>query len=230
MENQEHDVTSSTDPRQVLARALDLALEYLEQEKQLPALAGEPERLRAELGIGINPAGLSLDQVISKLGKLLAQTPSSASRRYLNQLFGGRDAVATLAEMLVPVVNCSMYTFKAAGPNVLVEQELISRMAARVGYPAGEGIFTPGGSLSNLTAMIVARNEAVAGVRDEGLAAANLVVYASDQAHYSIRKNAGILGIGRRQVRPVASDSSTVIRARGKPIPGACVGGCGYIC
>ena len=28
---------------------------------------------------------------------------------------------------------------------------------------------------------------------------------------------------------PVASDSNTVIRASGKPSPGCCVGGCGYI-
>jgi sulfinoalanine decarboxylase/sulfinoalanine decarboxylase/aspartate 1-decarboxylase len=116
--------------------------------------------------------------------------------------------VATFAEVLTTVVNSSMYTFKVAGPQVLIEQEVVARMCAKVGFGAGEGILAPGGSLANLTAMTIARNEAVPGVRENGFGGASYTVYTSAAGHYSTRKNAGILGLGRSRVCEVAIDGN----------------------
>jgi glutamate/tyrosine decarboxylase-like PLP-dependent enzyme len=111
-----------------------------------------------------------------------------------------------MAEMLTPISNTSMYTFKVAGPHVLVEREVLRHMTSKAGYEGGEGIFVPGGSMANLVAMLIARNESVPEVRENGADGSSLAVYTSRSGHYSTRKNAGILGIGRSNVREVPTD------------------------
>jgi len=46
-------------------------------------------------------------------------------------------------------------------------------------------------------------------------APANLVIYASEQCHYSIEKSADILGLGRDNVRQIATDDRFHIRVDG---------------
>ena len=193
--------------RRALERAFEVAWAQIESEAELPR-RGErtAEELYDELGIAIDPRGVGFDEVVAKLRRILAATPSSASPRFFNQLFGGRDEIAVVAEMLTPLTNTSMYTYKVAGPQVLVEREVLDRMAAKVGYANGEGAMSPGSSLASLTAMLLARNEAVGEARERGLDGRRLTVYTSADGHYSIRKAAGILGLGRDNVRQIATD------------------------
>ena len=184
-----------------------LALEFLATEDDLPPRDLPPAQLSERLGIALPTKGRPLQEVTNKLGRILAATPSSSSPRFVNQLFGGRNAAATLAEMLVALPDTSMYTYKVAGAQILVEQEVLARLLAAVPYGHGEGMFSPGGSLANLTAMILARNESLPGVREHGLTDQRPVVYTSTAAHYSIGKAAGILGLGRENVRPVPTDA-----------------------
>ena len=193
--------------RRALQQAFDLAVAQIEAEAELPRRGDStPAELHAELGIAIDPRGAPFEEVAAKLGRILAETPSASSPRFFNQLFGGRDPIAVVAEMLTPLTNTSMYTYKVAGPQVLVEREVLARMAAAVGYREGAGTLSPGSSLANLTAMLIARNEAVAEARERGLGGERLTVYTSADGHYSIKKAAGILGIGRRNVREIATD------------------------
>ena len=65
-----------------------------------------------------------------------------------------------------------------------------------VGYPASAGgSLVNGGSAANLTALACAREALVGSMRDD------LVVYASDQAHYSLGRAARTLGFRPDQVR-----------------------------
>lgn len=184
----------------------------MDHETSLPKRPDSPEELAFGLGLELGRDGLSLAEISNRLRRVLRETPSAASPRFLNQLFGGRDEAATLAEMLVPLSNTSMYTYKVGGAQILVEREVLRRMLAAVPYPDGEGIFSPGGSLANLTAMLLARNEAIPAARDHGISDHRPTVYTSSDAHYSIRKAAGILGIGREAVRVVSSDESGAMR------------------
>lgn len=195
----------------VMRLALEQAVQQLEAEASLPDIA-DPERLRRELEIPLGAEGRTVEQVMAMVGRVIRSTPSASSPRFLNQLFGGREPVATAAEMLAGLTNTSMYTYKVGGPQVLIEQEVLSRMAHLAGLDAGQGTFLPGGSMSNLTAMLIARNEALGDVREHGLDGARLTVYTSDQSHYSIRKNAGILGIGRANARIVPTDDEGRMR------------------
>src|SRR5690606_9625364 len=106
---------------------------------------------------------------------------------------------------------------KAAGVQVLIEREITSRMAQMAGFPDGEGVFAPGGSMSNFAAMLIAREEKLPGTRERGVNATGAggaggnggpaIVYTSADAHYSIAKSMNMLGLGRGNLRKVMTDA-----------------------
>ena len=173
-----------------------------------------PAELKEHLDLSIDPEGQSAEGVMDALAELAAASPRSTSKRFYNQLFGGRDPVATAADMLVPVLNSSLYTFKAAGAMALVEEIVIERMAEKIGFPlpGAQGTFTPGGSISNLMGMLLARNEACPRARNEGMGDVRFRSYVSTDAHYSVSKAAGVLGIGRSNTRKVPTNDAGEMR------------------
>jgi L-2,4-diaminobutyrate decarboxylase len=93
---------------------------------------------------------------------------------------------------------------------------LLTRMAG-LGGDAG-GVFTPGGSMSNLLALLLAREHAAArcglDTRRDGVAGLpRPVVLASEVAHFSVRRACAALGLGEAAVHPVAIDHRYRMRA-----------------
>ena len=165
-----------------------------------------PEELKSILQLKIDDHGLSLKDVLSKMEKILDATPSSSNPRFLNQLFGGRETAAVIADIMCILSNSSMYTFKAAGAQILIENEVLMNMCEKAGFINGEGAFMPGGSLANLAAMVLARHKQFPNARDNGFNGIKPTFYTSAESHYSIRKNAGIIGVGRNAVRYISVD------------------------
>lgn len=208
---------SASITRLSMQQALDLHRELVnellddcEARPVRPYKSPEEAAIALEVAPGAN--GLDNEGLRSKLTTLLQLTPATSTRRFFNQLFGGSDPAAVLGDMLTPLLNNSMYTWKVAGPHVLIENALVARMARFSGLDTGDGIFTPGGSLSNMTAMLIARNEALGDCREHGMGGAVGRVYSSADAHYSIRKSAGMVGIGRANVVPIATDENGRMR------------------
>jgi glutamate/tyrosine decarboxylase-like PLP-dependent enzyme len=184
-----------------------IAERLLEAERDEPVA---PFRTPAELAELIDPClcaqGMSSEEVLDALERVVLATPRTGSSQFFNQLFSGRLPISTAADMLACLLNISMYTYKVAGPHALIETALTQHMASKVGYQAGEGVLSPGGSLANLSALVMARNEAIAGARESGLDSRAVAVYASTHCHYSIRKACGMIGLGRRNLRLVDVD------------------------
>ena len=195
----------SVEAGDVFDLAGELARRVIARDEEIVPLP-EPGRVERVLDLTPPREGLPMEGVAERLWSLLECTPSTSGKRYYNQLFAGRDEAAVLGEIVAAVLNNSMYTFKAAGAQVLAERALLRHMGAKVGWERCDGAFTPGGSMSNLAAMLVARNVAVEGSRERGLDGRALAVYASAESHYSIRKNAGMLGMGRECVRAIEAD------------------------
>jgi len=188
-----------------------IAQRYMQSDIEQPVNPFKsPDELKSTLDLSIGQLGESSGKVLESLEALVQATPRSTSKRFYNQLFGGRDQIATAADMLVPVLNTSLYTFKAAGPMAIIEEIVIDRMAQKLGFdtPGPQGVFTPGGSISNLLAMLIARNQACPNLRNEGFGSNRITCYVSQDAHYSVVKNAGILGMGRDNVRLIPTNKA----------------------
>ena len=82
---------------------------------------------------------------------------------------------------------------------------MIQFLAKKVGFPddgSGGGIFVSGGSMANLTALMMARDQML-GSQEERMKG---VVYVSVQTHLSVAKGLRVLGFVDPQIRKVAVD------------------------
>lgn len=70
-------------------------------------------------------------------------------------------------------------------------------MCEMCGYKNGDGIFAPGGSISNMYGLSLARYKLCPDVKTKGIFGMKpLVLYTSEESHYSFKKDAHWLGIG----------------------------------
>ncbi|MGW2237479.1 lysine decarboxylase DesA [Streptomyces sp. NPDC001759] len=121
--------------------------------------------------------------------------------RYLAHLNCPVVIPAVVGEAVLSAVNSSLDTWDQSAGGTLIERKLIDWTAARIGLGAGaDGVFTSGGTQSNLQALLLAREEA----KSDSLA--DLRVFASEVGHFSVQKSAKLLGLGPEAVVTVPVD------------------------
>ncbi|MFF7276871.1 lysine decarboxylase DesA [Streptomyces griseorubiginosus] len=133
--------------------------------------------------------------------------------RYLAHLNCPVVIPAVLGEAILSAVNSSLDTWDQSAGGTLIERKLIDWTTARIGLgPVADGVFTSGGTQSNLQALLLAREEAKAD------SSAKLRVFASEVSHFSVKKSAKLLGLDADSVVsiPVGADKrmQTVALAR----------------
>lgn len=200
----------------LLEQAARLAAEHLEAsaDRSRPVVDWrDPADLERELALELPDRGRPLEEVIADARRFLARSVRTGHPFFFNQLFNRIEPAAILGEWLAAVANTSMYTYEAAPVFTLIEEKLSERLCALVGFEHGEGVLGPGGSTSNLMAMLAARTRTWPRSRIAGLPAGERpAVLASAEAHYSIPRAASILGLGLEAVIPVPCDDRGAMR------------------
>lgn len=113
---------------------------------------------------------------------------------------------ALAAEVFISGVNASLDTFDQSAGATFIERHLVDWTAARIGYDdAADGIFTTGGTQSNLQALLLARDQRVS---RQAAPSDRLRIFASTDGHFSVQKAARMLGLGDAAVVPVPVDVS----------------------
>lgn len=159
------------------------------------------------IDLSLNKNALVDDAFKKVLKDVLVATPKTATNLFFNQLFGGRQSKAVLGDLLAVLLNNSMYTYKVAGPQVGIEQEIIRKSCDMIGYgPQSNGTFPTGGSMSNYMALIMARDAKDPKCRADGMTKP-LIMYTSKESHYSNAKNASFAGMGKGNVRYIEADA-----------------------
>ncbi|CAM5499038.1 pyridoxal-dependent decarboxylase [Streptomyces badius] len=116
---------------------------------------------------------------------------------------------AVLGEAVLSAVNSSLDTWDQSAGGTLIERRLIDWTTERIGLgPAADGIFTSGGTQSNLQALLLAREEAK--VRPEHFT--RLRILTSECSHFSVQKSAKLLGLGPDAVISVPVDRDKRMR------------------
>jgi L-2,4-diaminobutyrate decarboxylase len=116
---------------------------------------------------------------------------------------------SALADLVTSMLNNGQGIFEMGPAGVPIERATVLWLAKRLGLPPGaDGVFTSGGSLGNLTALLAAR-QACAG-QDAWTMGAHagppLAVLASVEAHYSVRRAVQVMGWGAEGAWPVPVD------------------------
>lgn len=184
---------------------VDMLLEAEKKEAVVPPIPAQT--LYSQVDLALEREGLSDEALYQSLQDLVMKTPRTATNQFFNQLFGGRKGKAMLGDLLAVILNNSMYTYKVAGPMVGVEKEILRQICALVGYSEkADGTIATGGSMSNYMAMLMARDAFDESIVQDGVNR-KMIAYTSAACHYSIAKNAALMGIGRNQVRFIPTNS-----------------------
>ncbi|MGP3978747.1 pyridoxal phosphate-dependent decarboxylase family protein [Streptomyces sp. 8N114] len=140
--------------------------------------------------------------------------------RYLAHLNCPVVIPAVLGEAVIAAVNSSLDTWDQSAGGTLIERRLIAWTAQRIGFDtAADGIFTSGGSQSNLQALLLAREETCRLVRKNSETAPTtpqilprLRILTSECSHFSIEKAAVLLGLGPEAVLSIPCDEQRRMR------------------
>ncbi|KAM4623669.1 glutamate decarboxylase 1 [Polymixia lowei] len=158
----------------------------------------------------------TLEQILVDCRDTLKYGVKTGHPRFFNQLSSGLDVIGLAGEWLTSTANTNMFTYEVSPVFILMEEVLLRKMQSIVGWSEdeGDGIFCPGGSISNMYSILVARYHFYPDVKTKGLGAApQLVLFTSEHSHYSVKKSAAVLGMGSDSVLVVTCDE------RGKMIP-----------
>nr|XP_034955721.1 cysteine sulfinic acid decarboxylase isoform X2 [Zootoca vivipara] len=174
----------------------------------------EPEELQQILDLDLKDGGEPQERLLDRCRDVIRYSVKTCHPRFFNQLFSGLDPHALAGRLITEMLNTSQYTYEIAPVFVLMEEVVLKKLRELIGWEKGDGLFSPGGSISNMYAMNVARYHRFPDCKQKGnWAIPKLAVFTSQECHYSIQKGAAFLGIGTDNIYLVAVDE------KGKMIP-----------
>jgi L-2,4-diaminobutyrate decarboxylase len=203
---------------EVLDAAALSAVASLKRTSAGPRSDWTPSRIHDLIGsIEICPdEGVELDTVLAQLGDAVwRHGVAPGDPACVAHLHPPTLVAAVVTELSIAATNQSMDSWDQSPAATEVELHLMDWLAKQIGLPPeSSGVMTSGGTASNVLAMTLARSWAAAkldvDVLKSGLPpeAARWRILCSDQAHFSVQRAAGQLGIGRDAVVTVATAAS----------------------
>jgi aromatic-L-amino-acid decarboxylase len=150
-------------------------------------------------------------EALDDAARVLDQSLAPSRPRYFAYVGSSGLEIGVLGDALMASHDVNV-AVRAGGADLL-ERQVVRWVGEFCGFGACEGLFASGGTISNLTALCAAREQAAPGFRHEGAGSRRLALYCSAEAHYSIVRAAEVLGIGARHVRAIPTDDQRRMRA-----------------
>jgi L-2,4-diaminobutyrate decarboxylase len=204
--------------RQAIMRAAEVLLKAMPKQ---PCSGATPEDLRrlfpdAPDADAAQPAA----EVDAELARIIAHSVQPSHPHTAAHLHCPVLIPALAAEVVLTALNQSMDSFDQAPAATIIEERIIRWLCELLGWPTvAGGTFTAGGTLSNYTGLLLARDHF-------GQARWNWPSYekglppesrryrflCSEAAHFSVEKSAIQLGLGTQAVRKISVDAKYRMR------------------
>ena len=203
----------STDAyQQAIAQSSQAVVQWLQQPEMYQGKT--VAELRERITLDFNPQGLGNQVAIERaIEYFLKDSLSVHHPQCVAHLHCPSLVVSQAAEVLINATNQSMDSWDQAPSATIIELKLIEWLREQVGYQAGDaGVFTSGGTQSNLMGLMLARDAFFArqghSIQQHGLTGnlKKLKVLCSENAHFSVQKNMALLGLGYQSVTLVKTD------------------------
>lgn len=110
----------------------------------------------------------NLDELETICRQVIKYSVKTNHPHFYNQLFGGVDPYGLAGSWITDGLNSSQYTFEVGPVFTLIEEAVLSKVLNLVGFENGDGIFCPGGSMSNMYGMIAARYKYMPNIKKTG--------------------------------------------------------------
>ena len=198
---------------------VDFIADYRTQVAQLPVMSrAEPGEVAARLPVSPPQEAESFDGVLRDLEEILVPGLSHWQHpRFFGYFPSNGELSSVLGDYLSTGLGVLGLSWQSSPALSELEEVVTDWLRQMVGLSgAWKGVIQDTASTSTLVALICARERATRyslagkGLQDEERP---LVVYASAQAHSSVDKAALLGGFGRDNVRHIATDAASAMRA-----------------
>src|SRR5262245_34330115 len=185
------------------AAAVELASRFIDE--RYTAVASDYDgldELLPELGQPPPNDGVPLSRLLTTLETAAGKGFDTANPGFVGYIPGGGLYAAAIGDFLACSVNCYTGVAQPGSALVRLESTVLRWLCDLFGLPpTAQGVLTPGGSMSTLSAIVAARTTKL------GEDFRNAALYVSDEVHHSVAKAAQIAGLPAATVRVVASDA-----------------------
>ncbi len=158
---------------------------------------------------------LSIDEALNEIKELyLDHAIGFHNPNYVAHLNCPVLLPAIVGDLMASSVNTAVETWDQSTSATLIEQKMIEWICMEIGLPStSDGVFTSGGTQSNFMALLMARDNYAfkhygLNLKENGWSdvVSKFRFFCSEKAHFSIKKNAALLGMGYDAVIPVTTD------------------------
>lgn len=156
--------------------------------------------------IGFKEDGRKPEEVLNQMTELIYPHRTKLNHpRCFSFIPGAFSPYSIMGDLVNSIYNPYGGSHSLSEDAAYVEKWLINWMGEQIGYSAPElgGVFVSGGSMANLTACVVARDNKL---KDDEIHRGT--VYISDQTHSSVAKGFHIMGIPRDNIRKISTDDN----------------------
>ncbi|MCJ1291592.1 hypothetical protein MMC34_003137 [Xylographa carneopallida] len=171
----------------------------------------KPQKLEQLLNFHLPDSGKGQEGLLKSIHDVLQYSVNTWDQGFLDKLYASTDAVGVASELILAVLNTNVHVYQVSPALTIIEKTTSKALADLFGLsgPHAGGISVQGGSSSNTTSIVVARNTLHPDTKEHGNSASGrkLVLFTSSHGHYSVEKAAQMLGFGSAAVRSVAVDS-----------------------
>ena len=202
--------------RTIIENTVTAILDSLQDEKAYRGMT--PQQLQQEISSQtlLPEQGLGFPSVLDSVSKsIIPNFLRTSSTDYMAHLHSPALLEGIASELILSTFNQSMDSWDQSPIATEVEMEVIRQLCTMYGLGnQSDGVFTSGGSQSNLSGITLARdwycNEKLHhDVKKEGLPScySKFRIYTSEVSHFSMEKSAHLLGLGYNAVVKVTVDA-----------------------
>ncbi|KAL9030577.1 MAG: hypothetical protein Q9196_001309, partial [Gyalolechia fulgens] len=170
----------------------------------------KPQKLSQLLSPQIPEAGVGKDGLLQLTEKILQYSVNTWDQGFMAKLYASTDAPGVASDLILSVLNTNLHVYDASPALTIIEKATGHALASLFGLvgPHAGGISVQGGSASNTTSIVVARNTLFPDTKTHGNASSSrsLILFTSAHGHYSIEKAAQMCGFGSQAVWSVPTD------------------------
>lgn len=183
---------------------VDEMMNYLETVAERPSWQPMPQEAKDAIRKPMPEQPMSLDDVYNDFKtNILPYAKGNIHPRFTAWVQGTGTPLAMMADMLASGMNSN--TTIGEHSAMYVDKQVIDWCKTLLNFPTeATGMLVSGGSIANITGIIVARNS-FGNFRTEGMQslAKKMIMYCSTETHACIMKAAEVTGIGSDNVRKV---------------------------
>ena len=199
--------------QEAIEQSSQAVIEWLKQPEMYQGKT--VDQLRERIQLNFTSQGLGNQAAIARAVEyFLKDSLSVHHAQCVAHLHCPSLVISQAAEVLINATNQSMDSWDQSPSATIMEIKLIEWLREQIGYSAGDaGVFTSGGTQSNLMGLMLARDAFFArqghSVQQHGLTGdlSKIKVFCSESAHFSVQKNMALMGLGYQSVTQVKTDA-----------------------